>query len=94
MILQNPVRQVSSCNALETSTIVNEQVEPDALSIPLHWFEFQDDRKGVSHINRDHAEIFKDRDLFDDRYTSSPFEHCHTPTYRYFFHFHFHFRLE
>ena len=48
---------------LETSAIVEKEIEPNALRIPLHRFDFENHRKCIAHIDGSHAKILENGDL-------------------------------
>ena len=50
--------RVNSSVVLETASIENKQVEPDAFGVPLHRFDFENDWKCVAHVDRLDVEIF------------------------------------
>ena len=48
---------------LETASVDNKELEPDALGIPLHRLDFEDRGKGISQVDVLHMEIVEHGEL-------------------------------
>ena len=74
-------------NSLETASIEEEQIQPDAFGVPLHRFDLEDDWKRVAEIDGFDVKVIQNRDL-DVGWTFGR-ERLREWTYGYLFQFQF-----